>query len=299
MKLFEKKLIKAEKIKRYSKKDVAEKYDVERFSSPIGKIRDAVEQSIVQKNTQGLVLDAGCGTGRFSIELAKKGFDVIGIDSSKEMLRLTLLKKNENYINNLQVINGDLQTLPFKDNSFDTLTCVRVLFHMPFYKDAIKEFVRVLKPSGKIILEFDNGNAAVMENRLVKRIYTSNVYNIIIKISNKLFSLITKKKYGAGTPNQVAYDPAYHYINKVPFNESKAVLTELGMKFLERYTYDFPNSIWCKNRLLRGGGIVNVLLSFPFIFSFVRFLEFRVVKYLPPSVTGRYIIIAKKPLTGS
>lgn len=91
------------------------------------------------------ILDAGCGPGANLPHLKKYG-DVIGVDLSKEALKFARERG--------KVQKGDITKLKFNDNSFDLVVCMDVLYHM-WIKDvslALKEFNRVLKKDGKLLL---------------------------------------------------------------------------------------------------------------------------------------------------
>lgn len=93
------------------------------------------------------ILDAGCGSGLLSLMMEKIG-QVTGIDISKEAIALTKkrgLKK---------VYKSSIETIPFKDNSFDVIVCIDVLYHQKVESDikALKEFRRLLKPGGIVIV---------------------------------------------------------------------------------------------------------------------------------------------------
>ena len=75
----------------YSRRKVADSYDDERFTTAGGKRFDTFEKNVVisnlPKNHEGVkVLDAGAGSGRFTIEMAKRSFDVVSSDYSPAML---------------------------------------------------------------------------------------------------------------------------------------------------------------------------------------------------------------------
>lgn len=92
------------------------------------------------------ILDAGCGTGLLGIKLRKYG-DVTGIDNHALALRYS--KKR-----GLRTRRGSIERLPFKDGSFDIITSVDVLYHKEVIDDeqALREFYRVLKPGGIVVL---------------------------------------------------------------------------------------------------------------------------------------------------
>jgi SAM-dependent methyltransferase len=92
------------------------------------------------------ILDAGCGTGLLGQKLSKFG-NVIGIDSHP--LAVSYTKKR-----GASVVKGNIESLPFSNCSFDIVTCIDVLYHKHVSDDkrAIKEFFRVLKPGGVLVL---------------------------------------------------------------------------------------------------------------------------------------------------
>jgi SAM-dependent methyltransferase len=98
-------------------------------------------------------LDVGCGTGGITVELARRGFDVTGIDHSPAMMEVAR-RKVEALPGDVKVDfrSGDVRDLPFEDASFDLLTCQGVLHHLTDVAEAVREFARVLAPSGVFYL---------------------------------------------------------------------------------------------------------------------------------------------------
>ncbi len=94
----------------------AKKYDDESFTKgTIGEV-DFIEKEI-DYNKSFRILDIGCGTGRHSIELAKRGYTVVGIDLSESMLNRAKEKaKNENV--KVEFVQADARHLDYK-NEFD------------------------------------------------------------------------------------------------------------------------------------------------------------------------------------
>jgi ubiquinone/menaquinone biosynthesis C-methylase UbiE len=93
------------------------------------------------------ILDAGCGEGRFSKYFIEKGVNITSMDFSEEYVRLAKKK-----IGKGKFIVGSVTKLPFKDKSFDYIFSVDVLQHVPDLKKAIREFHRVLKKGGVLIV---------------------------------------------------------------------------------------------------------------------------------------------------
>lgn len=95
------------------------------------------------------ILDIGTGPGFFSLILSKKGHKLTGIDCSKEMIEVA--KKNcEN--TNCEFYVMDSHKLNFQDNTFDMIVCRNVTWTLYNPKEAYKEWTRVLKPNGKLII---------------------------------------------------------------------------------------------------------------------------------------------------
>lgn len=116
-------------------------------------------KDIKAKNTK--VLEVGCGVGDFTIYLAKQQIDVTAVDFSSKAIELARQKaKVQNQNIDFQI--GNAQKLEFKDNSFDLLISCECLEHIPEPYLAIREFYRVLKPSGKLVITTENYSNAML-----------------------------------------------------------------------------------------------------------------------------------------
>lgn len=93
------------------------------------------------------ILDAGCGTGRMIKAFLHGENEVIGLDSSEKMLELAREK-----FPRVQFIKGDIEKLPFEDNSFDIVFAAFVIVHLKYPDRAFDEVYRVLKPGGTFFL---------------------------------------------------------------------------------------------------------------------------------------------------
>ena len=97
-----------------------------------------------------LVLDAGCGSGRFSEIALKFGALLIGVDYSSAV---EASKQNLPATDNL-IIQGDLASLPFSDQTSDFIYCIGVLQHTSEPGHITKELIRCLKVGGELTLTF-------------------------------------------------------------------------------------------------------------------------------------------------
>ncbi|MEJ8569887.1 class I SAM-dependent methyltransferase [Microbaculum marinum] len=95
----------------------------------------------------GTVLDAACGTGRYSAHLVESDHDVVGIDNSEAMLARARVKLPQATFR-----LGELTDLPLDDASVDAVVCALALVHLPDVAPAITEFARVLRPGGSLFI---------------------------------------------------------------------------------------------------------------------------------------------------
>jgi 2-polyprenyl-3-methyl-5-hydroxy-6-metoxy-1,4-benzoquinol methylase len=102
---------------------------------------------ILAKEARGPLLDVPAGEGALAARLIAAGFEVSCCDLYPEIFRLT----------DVNIRQGDLnRELPFDDRSFDYVTCLEGLEHIENPQQAMREFARLLRPGGKIIVSVPN-----------------------------------------------------------------------------------------------------------------------------------------------
>ncbi len=94
----------------------------------------------------GTAVDAACGTGRHASYLVDRGHQVIGIDSSPDMLA-----RAHDRVPAAEFHIADLDQLPLPDDHADLVVCGLALAHLPDLAPAFAEFARVLRPGGHLI----------------------------------------------------------------------------------------------------------------------------------------------------
>ncbi|MBI5148181.1 methyltransferase domain-containing protein [Candidatus Pacearchaeota archaeon] len=113
---------------------------------------DVLERrNFLTEMASGRILDVGCFDGYYSIEIAKKGHQVVGLD----MLQLCIdyaRNRSDNQCINVKFIKGFAEDLPFKDNYFDTTILSHTLEHVFDDKKALSESARVTVSRGRIII---------------------------------------------------------------------------------------------------------------------------------------------------
>ena len=120
-----------------------------------------------------LVLDAGCGNGRYSYWAAKYGTQVIGVDLGSGV---ESAYKNTKDIENTHIIQGDLFNLPFSEEFFDIIFSIGVLMHTGNAKSATKSLTDHLKKDGIITVHmYHKGNIIYEFNDFWIRKYTTKL----------------------------------------------------------------------------------------------------------------------------
>jgi len=99
-------------------------------------------------------LDVAAGPGNVAVELVRQGAaEVVALDLSYNMLAEGARRGHDH----ITWVNGDAQALPFPDASFDAVTISFGLRNIPDPRRALREFARVTRPGGRVVVcEFAN-----------------------------------------------------------------------------------------------------------------------------------------------
>jgi SAM-dependent methyltransferase len=99
-----------------------------------------------------IVLDVACGAAHASEPIAPHVRQVVGLDLTPALLRLGAERLRDNGISNVLLQEGNAQSLPFVDATFDVVCCRSSLHHFDDAARAIAEMARVTKPDGRVVL---------------------------------------------------------------------------------------------------------------------------------------------------
>ncbi|MFB6153932.1 MAG: class I SAM-dependent methyltransferase [Halodesulfurarchaeum sp.] len=161
----------------YQAADVAEDYEEKRFSRG-GRLIDRREKEAVLDalgpTEDRRILEIACGTGRFTVMLAERGADIVGLDISAPMLQQGREKAGQVGVqDHLEFLRGDAGRLPFSDDEFDAVFAIR-FFHLADSPAAfLSEMARVSR--GQIL--FDTFNAKS----------TRSAYNWLLPMGSRLY----------------------------------------------------------------------------------------------------------------
>lgn len=110
---------------------------------------------IVEPGKEQQILDVACGTGDFSIAIAKKSENVrvTGVDLSEGMLKVMAEKVAKAGLQErIKAEQGNCEVMPFADDSFDRVTIAFGIRNFENREAALKEILRVLKPGGRLVI---------------------------------------------------------------------------------------------------------------------------------------------------
>jgi ubiquinone/menaquinone biosynthesis C-methylase UbiE len=162
----------------YQEDDIAEVYDNKRFTGGGEFIDRREKEAVLDALTpldDGRILEVACGTGRFTVMLAHRGADIVGMDISEAMLEQGRGKAAATELEGeLSFIQGDAGRLPFPDNHFDTVFAMRFFHLAPDPEGFIKEMRRVSTEQ----VFFDTFN----------RYSARSIYNWALPMGSRLYS---------------------------------------------------------------------------------------------------------------
>jgi ubiquinone/menaquinone biosynthesis C-methylase UbiE len=149
---------------------------------------------LIQKlgiNPNDFVMDFGCGPGYFTIELAKEAKSVVAVDLSPEMLKKAQRKAENAGVKNIRFLQSDGKTIQLNDNQVDLILLVTVFHEVSDSETVLKEFGRILKPTGKLAI------VEVIKKGLFAFAHKQNPENLKAEVEAVNFKLQEMKPYKA------------------------------------------------------------------------------------------------------
>ena len=181
---------------------------------------------IVKASNPDTILDIATGTGDLAINLAETNASkIVGLDISRGMLDIGKTKiKKKNLDSKIEMILGDSENMPFKDNTFDAITVAFGVRNFESLENGLKEIYRVLKP---------NGTFVILETSMPTKTPYKQGYNFYTK---NILPLIGK----AFSNDKSAYKYLCESASVFPFGEAlNNILRNIGFINVE----DFPQTM--------------------------------------------------------
>lgn len=136
------------------------------FTTPIGSLVKRVEWELIldflRPAPGDFILDAGCGTGIFTLDMLSCGARVVGLDLSLSMIRRAREKARGSP---LRILSADILRFPFPENTFDKTVSITALEFIPDGQKAVKELFRVTRKGGTVVVATLNSLSPWAERR--------------------------------------------------------------------------------------------------------------------------------------
>lgn len=125
-----------------------------------------------------VILDVGCGGGININRMAEKAKKVYGVDYSIESVKLSR-EVNREYIEQgkVEVLEGNVQSLPFDDESFDIVTAFETIYFWPDIEKCFGEVKRVIKPGGIFLIGMESNGSDNLVMKVSEKLIDMTVYN--------------------------------------------------------------------------------------------------------------------------
>lgn len=164
-------------------KNVLERLDVANCGDPlqVHLHEQRYELAIRSMGHPGALLEIGTGLGVFSSRVAPLAGSYKGVEYDHE----TCLKAKQRVANPDWITQGDAQNLDMPDSAFDTVICLEVLEHLPNYRKALDEIVRVLRPGGRFIASIPYAEVGAPSNTNPHHLYEPGEDEFIAEIRQR------------------------------------------------------------------------------------------------------------------
>jgi len=161
----------------FSSSDVVQSFSRGKLSS---KEKKLFKKYLINK---GKVLDICCGAGRVSIPLSKRGFKVVGIDNSKEMIEAAKRIARKKKVKNIVFLCDDASKINFEKESFDYVLIMENSLESIFFKNKIEKIIKkcysFLKKDHILIASFNS----CFYPKIFFKFFTKKIINSLLSLA--------------------------------------------------------------------------------------------------------------------
>ena len=143
--------------------DEADVYHDRRYQTRYGQLfkllhHESITELLHEFPKKTRLLEVACGTGHTTELLSALGFEVSACDLTPAMMHRARQRLSVQAARHINLVETNAMCLPFADSTFDLVVSTRFLHLFPFIKQqmVLTEMLRVLKPNGYILVDFDN-----------------------------------------------------------------------------------------------------------------------------------------------
>lgn len=222
-----------------------EKPKKEKSEEGTGRNRNKISEEDRRSQEKNLVLDLGCGTGTLTELLAQKGYDMIGIDNSEEMLNLAMHKKRESGSDILYLCQDmrDIDLYSTVGTVISVCDCVNYLLEEEEIEDTFRLVNNYLYPGGLFIFDFNTvykyktviGDTTIAENREECSFIWENYYHEEEHINEYEVTVFVKEEKKRELFRRFTET---HYQRGYTFEEMKGFVERAGMKMITAFDAD-------------------------------------------------------------
>lgn len=227
--------------------DFAQVYDELMDETPYEKWSQNITNVLAEYNIRdGLVLELGCGTGSITELLASKGYDMIGVDASEEMLNIANDKRIESG-HDILYLNQDMRTFELYGTVRAVVSVCDSLNYLLEDEDIIECFKLVnnyLDPKGIFFFDFNTrykyenviGNTVIAENREDCSFIWENYYDPEEMINEYDLTIFVKED--SEDEDIFRRFQEVHYQRGYTLDEMKEFIEKAGLVFIKAYDAD-------------------------------------------------------------
>lgn len=137
--------------------------------------------TVVKILPRNLILDIGCGPGRFTIPLANNSYRVVAADLNPRMLEIVQKRASIDEIRGkIDLLVCDGQNLPFRMNTFDLVNLIGTFIHIPDQQRALLEICRIVDQEGYTAIDHTN-YLSIRYLWDVVKYYTGKILNLFLR----------------------------------------------------------------------------------------------------------------------
>ncbi len=201
------------------------------------------------------LFEPGIGTGRIAIPLAKKGYEITGVDISNGMLNYLNYKLDHGSNKKLKISsqNQDITNLQFPNDSFDIGIAVHLFYFIPNWQKAVQEILRVLKNDAPLILMHTGMGMEVPELNEQYKILCKNegytVPNIGVKSTNEVIAYLKELNCSIEKVNKkwrwianINATQAIYYLKERAYSFTSKVPEMIHNNVIKHLENDYGNS---------------------------------------------------------
>lgn len=179
---------------------------------------------ILEASPDGILLDVPAGEGALAAQLLRLGLDVRCCDLHPEIFRLP----------DVEIKRGDLShALPYADESFDYIACIEGLEHIENPHQALREFCRILRQGGQLILSIPNTLNIEERFKWLLYGYTSHFKPLSPEYLKKSLS-----------DNLIGAEEIALHINPIAYPELRYILDKYGFEIVRLYRDKPKKNSW-------------------------------------------------------